>query len=89
MEITDQAEADNYFEKCVRHTMKVRPCSRGWAESIEKQNLGYWAGYHDHETRLRVEKLFRCSHPVLGVATQGPPTSEEAFEKGRLLGCKL
>lgn len=65
MRITDQEAADLYFEELVQQNM-------GWghtreeAEKIERSNLGYWAGYYDNDTRRRVEKLFRCEHPVFG-----------------------
>ncbi len=65
MMITDQAEADAYFERCVDHMMRVGH-DRLEAEDIERQNLGYFAGYYDSKTRERVERLFRCSHPILG-----------------------
>lgn len=65
MEITDQAEADAYFERCVEHTMGFGK-SREEAESIERQNLGYFAGYYDPATQSRVGRLYRCSHPVFG-----------------------
>ena len=84
MEITDQAEADAYFEKCVQHTMSFGK-DRTEAEKIERQNLGYFAGYYGHETRERVEQLFRCAHPIFGNASDGAPTAEEAFEAGRKL----
>lgn len=84
MAITDQAEADAYFEKCVRHMMEHGGHSREKAEEMERINLGYYAGYYDHETRERVEVLFRCAHPVFGsIAGNGPPTTEEAFRAGR------
>jgi hypothetical protein len=82
MEITEQAEADAYFEECVQHCMSFGK-TREEAESIERQNLGYYAGYYDNDTRLRVERLFRCAHPVFGQAAKGTPTAEEAFEMGR------
>lgn len=87
MKITDQKEAEAYFEECVEHCMSFGN-SREQAEDIERQNFGYWAGYYDHETRLRVEKLFSCKHPVFGAAEDGTPTPEEAFELGRTLGIK-
>ena len=84
MNITDQAQADAYFEQCVQECM-AHGRTREEAESIERQNLGYYAGYYDNETRCRVERLFRCSHPVFGaIAEHGAPTPEEAFEMGRL-----
>lgn len=70
MTITDQAAADDYFAKCVRHMM-ARGHSRTEAERIERANLGYWAGYYDDATRVRVERLFRCAHPVFGAAPKG------------------
>lgn len=41
MSITDQAAADAYFERCVRHTMRVGGLGREEAEQVERQNLGY------------------------------------------------
>ena len=82
MEMADQETADAYFEKCVKHCMR-HGRSRAEAESIEKQNLGYYAGYYDSETRERVERLFKCSHPVFGsVARSGQPTAKEALAAG-------
>ena len=88
MEIETQAEADAYLEKCVRHSLSDDPTqTRKQAEAIQRSNLGYYAGYYSDETRERVERLFRCSHPILGsISWKGPPTPEEAFERGRKLG---
>lgn len=69
MEITDQAEADRYFEQCVAESMEYGR-TRAEAESIERANLGYYAGYYDHETRVRVERLYRCKHPIFGSAQE-------------------
>src|SRR5437870_2259395 len=87
MSITTQAEADAYFELLVEHTMRMRRCDRAEAVKIEKCNLGYWAGYgYDRE---RVERLFRCQHPVFGsVIEQGHPTPERAFVLGLQAGRK-
>ena len=79
MEITDQAEADRYFEECVQHCMTFGK-SREEAEQIERSNLGYYSGYYDGETMQRVFKLFRCSHPVFGTSV---PTPDEAFKRGQ------
>lgn len=87
MEIRDQAEADAYFEACVLHTMTFGR-TREEAERIERCNLGYFAGYYDDETRARVERLYRCAHPIFGsIAERAAPTPKEAFEAGvRLTG---
>lgn len=86
--ITDQAEADAYFARCVEHTMRFGK-TRAEAEALERSNLGYFAGYYDHETRARVERLFQCAHPIFGaIAEKGPPTPEEAFRLGVEAGQK-
>ena len=87
MGITDQAEADAYFEGLVKHNQSVKPDrTRAKAEEIERSNLGYYAGYYDSETRERVERLFRCEHPVFGaIAKEGEPTCEQAFWAGARL----
>lgn len=88
MEITDQKEADVYFERLVsdrlgqrnKHVGALGRMSREEAEKIERGNLGYYAGYHGNETRERVERLFKCEHPIFGsIAQRGAPTAEEAF----------
>lgn len=82
MEITDPAEARKYFKMCVDHTRIAFEKTREEAEVIERSNLGYYAGYYDHATRLRVEKLFECAHPVFGKAAERVPTAEEALAAG-------
>lgn len=82
MDITDQAEADAYFEDLVKHCMLFNK-TREEAEKIERANLGYYAGYHDDATRERVERLFNCEHPIFGrIKDNGPPTKREAFMSG-------
>ena len=78
MAITEQAEADEYFARCVEHTMSFGH-SREKAEAINRGNLGYWAGYYDEETQVRVHRLFRCVHPFFGTTT---PSTQKAFEAG-------
>lgn len=88
MSIVDERKAALYFEKCVKHNMSFGT-PRKKAERIERTNLGYWAGYYDEETRRRVEKLFKCKHPVFGsIEKNGPPTALEAFEMGKKMGEK-
>lgn len=60
--------------------------TREEAEQIERSNLGYYAGYHLDETRERVERLFRCAHPVFGsIAENGPATLEQIREQSPYL----
>ena len=89
MEITDQDEASRYYEALVQRNMKIENQTREQAEQIVKSNLGYYAGYYNHETRVRVEKLFFCIHPVFGSASNGPVGPEKAFKMGLELGEKL
>lgn len=44
MQITDQGEADTYFEAMVARTMRFYGHSRERAEAVARENLGYWAG---------------------------------------------
>jgi hypothetical protein len=86
MDITDQAEASAYLEKCVEHSMR-HGSSREEALRIERAYLGYHAGYYNHETRARVEKLFQCAHPVFGaISERGAPTADEALRLGLKAG---
>lgn len=87
MEITEQEDAEQYFRDYAEYVLRSLSNNprndAATAEDIAKSNLGYYAGYYDHETRERVERLFHCSHPVFGaIAENGPPTPEEAFKKG-------
>lgn len=89
MEITDQTKADQYFKALVDRCMELdedrKP--REEIERIQRINLGYYAGYYSHETRERVERLFRCAHPIFGsIADNGAPTPKQAFELGKRLG---
>ena len=89
MKITDKEEAKAYFERLVQHCLSLENISREDAERVQRHNLGYFAGYYDHDTRLRVEKLFECTHPIFGAAAYGEPTLEEAFNLGLERGKKL
>ena len=79
MEITDPQDAKEYFEALV--TRQIMHCgkTRVEAEKIERSNLGYWAGYYDRETAVRVLKLFGAAHPIFGTHE---PTPEEALQTG-------
>jgi hypothetical protein len=82
MKIQDEAAAQEHFERLVEFGMSWGQ-TREEAERIQRANLGYYAGYHGHETRERVERLFACKHPVFGaIAEQGAPSPEAAFEAG-------
>ena len=87
-ETMTQAEADEYFDALVEHCMRQeKNMKRPQAEAIQRANLGYYAGYFDNATRERVERLFKCAHPIFGsISTRGAPTPEQALETGLRLG---
>ncbi len=87
MAITEQADADEYFKRLVAYNMRCRPGrTQTEVEYMERENLGYFAGYYDEGTRERVERLFRCCHPIFGsIAANGPPSAEEALEAGKAM----
>jgi hypothetical protein len=83
MTIESQEEADAYFAALVARQLKLVKVARARAEKVERENLGYYAGYFDSATRQRVEKLFRCEHPYFGpIAKNGQPTPEQALAAG-------
>lgn len=84
MAVTDQAEADTIFERLVALAVEDHGIGHLRADILTRENLAYFAGYYSHETRARVERLFRCAHPFFGaIAEKGPPTPEQALEMGR------
>ena len=70
MKIRNQAKAREYFEALVQRDMVHFGKTRLEAEAMERNNLGYYAGHCDRETRVRVEKLFLCAPPVAGGRTE-------------------
>ena len=65
VEITNEEEARAYFEECVQHTMSFER-SREEAEKIERENIGYYAGYYSYDAIARVGKIYNTSHPIFG-----------------------
>jgi len=95
MTILSVNDAAQYFESYVEYiqkTMDILKEQEGknyvnpnkTAEKIAKDNLAYYAGYYNEETRQRVERLFKCQHPLFGsIKEQGPPSNQEAFQCGK------
>lgn len=85
MKITDQADADQYlkdYTAFIQKHLDEKPRSDDkTAEEIAKINIGYFAGYFDHETNVRVQRLFQCTHPIYGSSW---PTTDEAFAAGMI-----
>lgn len=81
MSIRTKKDADRVLAELVGEVMLYGK-SFEEAQDVVKENLGYFAGYNDHETRLRVEELFECEHPILGPAKDGPPDMNVCFALG-------
>lgn len=90
MIVEDQAEANQLLERNVVHSMRYseKQLTREEALRIERSNIAYMAGYHDQETRVRVERLFRCVHQLLGSSAK-QLTVEEAFQLGARIGERI
>lgn len=90
MSIRSQKKADIFWEELIAYSMKNSTKPREEIERIQRANLGYVAGYYDHKVRERVERLFRCAHPVFGkIKENGPPSQKEAFKRGKEIGAKM
>jgi hypothetical protein len=86
MEIHDPEEANAYLESLIASHMEEWGTPREEAEASERQSLGYFAGYYDHETRQRVERLFGAVHPILGRVEGHDWRPEELFSLGQQFG---
>jgi len=87
LEIQTQEDADAYLSLLIEHSMECHSLTREEAERIERDNVGYFAGYGTEADRERVERLFRCAHPFFGaIAEKGAPTPEQALGLGIALG---
>ena len=90
MEITEQDDADQYLEAYILFIQEHEGKDRTQAKYLAKTNLGYFAGYGNNEDRKRIERLFKCAHPIFGKAEEHVPTPEEAFNAGVRMGaCRL
>ncbi|MBY0561451.1 hypothetical protein [Hyphomicrobium sp.] len=87
MEVQTRAEADACLDAMIVQLRKaMEGVSDAFLTVIAKRNVGYFAGYYDHATRLRVEELYDTVHPFLGAAKDGQKSPEEIFELGRRAG---
>ncbi len=85
MKMTDPEEAKEYLAALIERGVKYFGHSREKSESVQKENLGYYSGYFDTETMVRVHKLFDCAHPVFGKveSQEDLPSPKEAFDMGQ------
>ncbi|MBW3583438.1 MAG: hypothetical protein KY455_10105 [Euryarchaeota archaeon] len=86
MSITDPAEAKAFLDEYVCF-LEPRVIPPDQALHVARVNLGYYAGYYDRDTRLRVERLFGAAHPTLGpVRGSDEEEARAAFAAGQALG---
>jgi len=75
MEIKDKDEAMQYlrdYSAYIADRLSRTPGKENEdAVAIARHNLGYWAGYYDKETQIRVQEIFNCIHPIFGKASYG------------------
>jgi len=86
MKMTDPEEAKKYLSALIERGVKQFNHTPEESERIQKENLGYYAGYYDTKTMVRVHKLFNCAHPVFGKvkSQEDLPSPEEAFKMGQV-----
>jgi len=84
MKMTDPEEAKEYLAALIERGVKHFGQTPEESESIQKENLGYYSGYYDTATMVRVHKLFSCAHPFFGEvkSQEDLPSPKEAFEMG-------
>lgn len=89
VKVTDQRLADATFEALVDFRAPEHPNdTRETVEKLIRNDLAYYAGYYDQETRKRVEEMYGCEHPYFGKAAEKEISPEEAFRIGMELGEK-
>lgn len=92
MRLVTEISARAYLDQLVEWTMDRahNDLTEEEARLIHLTNIGYWAGYYNHETRERVERLFNTTHPVFGgIAKNGPPSPSEALQAGLKMGKEI
>lgn len=86
MKVETREAAEELLAAMVAIAQEVRGSDPEVTRKSVLRDLAYYAGYHSHETRLRVEDLFNCVHPYLGPAKDGPLTAEQIFRMGMAIG---
>ena len=82
MKMTKRAEAKECLEALIERDMRVFGKTLEEAHALEMSNLGYYSGYYDHATMVRINKLFGAVHPIFGTPDV-PVTPQDAFETGK------
>lgn len=83
MKITTKSEAEIFLNELSNFIAGNQLSLYNYALEVAKENIAYYAGYYDIETRIRVEDLFKCEHPVMKKAAHYTYTNEELFAMGQ------
>jgi hypothetical protein len=67
-------EAKQYLNDYALYITEISHSNFESALEIAKENIGYFAGYYEKETYLRILELFETKHPVFG--TEYPEASD-------------
>jgi hypothetical protein len=80
MEITERRNANEYLARLIQRDMTLFGLSHEKSYSNQMTNLGYYAGYYDYDTQVRVRALFGADHPVVSL---GRMPTVSPYEAGR------
>tara|TARA_B100000614_G_scaffold262909_1_gene300545 strand:+ start:104394 stop:104810 length:417 start_codon:yes stop_codon:yes gene_type:complete len=86
MEIETEDEARQYLDNYVDWMVVKHGMSRVEALNVAKQNIGYYSGYYGVDTQRRVERVFKCVHPIFGSTSGEQMSVQEILEQGRKMG---
>lgn len=83
----NKKEAESWLEKEIkRYGLEFKRDEKD-AREIILYNLGYMAGYYDHDTAMKIHELFGVDHPIFKSHDYHKTlTPQEAFDAGRRLG---
>lgn len=76
----DHEAAEAFIEAYTTYLIDMWDHTPESAHETIQINLGYYAGYYDHATRVAVQEVFGAVHPVFGAVN---PTPEQAFDAGQ------
>ena len=69
------------FDKLMSNLLRTHPdVDPEQLRNTQLSNLGYMAGYYNHEVFKNITEWLETSHPIFG---RNYPTPEEAFKKGK------
>lgn len=84
MQCETQEDAEVWMKREIKKYMDEFGYDEEKTRKIILTNLGYIAGYYDHDTAQKIDRLFGAEHPIFGSSTYHQDMSpEEAFDLGQ------